>query len=338
MKVLLFASIGNDNFGDEAMFKVIYNRLKEQGKDVIVATYEIDRAKERFPEINFIKLPVFSTYQYIKGLLGKDILPIDISSFEGFYVTGGGGLNSLYFHHVMNMYLIVKKFKKEGKYIEFRPQSVGPFSEKTGFIVRLLVEKIVKMSDAFYVRELLSYEYLKRKGLKVKLARDDAWFLPADESIELLEGRYAGLCIRPWKDKKTLADFVNQLTGKLQKRGYEPLFIPIAYGGREKYLDNVFLKGKVSGIFLDNLFNIEEMTPEMIKGVIKRCSFTIGMSYHFNVFSLSLGIPSAAIYTDEYYRIKDLGLYRAFGNPDLVFKVPETPPKQIIDKLLKGKK
>ncbi len=335
MKTLLVAIVGTDNFGDEAMFKAIYRKLLSRGEEIVVATYNVDEAKRRFPNVNFIKIPILSKHQYLLGLMGKNVLSIDISRFDSLYISGGGNLNSLYPLHVFNIYLMVREFRKKRKYVEFRPQSVGPFFGRTKPILEFLIKRIVKFSDKFYVREQASYEYLAKKNLKIELHRDDAWEIPADSSISLPDGKYVGLCIRPWKRQEDLLrEYMKELVKEIEKLNYIPLFIPIAYGGSESYIDNAFLKGIVPGIFLDDLIEMDSLTPETIKGIIGRCCFTIGMSYHFNVFSLSQGVPSAAIYLDEYYKIKNLGLYKAFGNPKLVFKIPETPPSELLRTIL----
>lgn len=334
MKTLLVGIVGADNFGDEAMFKVAYKSLKEQGKDILVLTYNVHKASQRFSEIEFIQMPSFSKSSYLTSLFGRDQFKIDVSNFDALYVAGGGNLNSNYTSHVLNMYLLTKKFKNLKKYVEFRPQSIGPFYGKSRFLIEYLVKNIVKYSDRFYVRELLSLEYLKSKGIETHLQRDDAWNLEIDSSIQLPSNNYVGICIRPWKEMNLLTNYVQELTKRLIRMNFSPLFIPIAYGGNKKYIDNVFLKGKVEGVFLDDLVDVYSLTPEKIKGIISKCIFTIGMSYHFNVFSLSSGVPSGALYMDEYYKIKNLGLYKAFGNPDLVFKVPDTPVDVLVQKIL----
>jgi polysaccharide pyruvyl transferase WcaK-like protein len=334
MKILLIAIVGSKNFGDEAMFKAIYKSLIDRGHSVTVATYEVEEAKKRFPDVKFIKIPTTSLKNLVIELSGFSTLGLDISAFDALYISGGGNLNSLYPFHVVNIFSMVREFRKKGKYVEFRPQSVGPFYGKTRILIEHLVNKIVKMSDVFYVRELLSYEYLRKKHQNVKLSKADAWYIPTDGSVFLLRGRYVGLCVRPWKDEEVLIDYVARLVSYLKERGYEPLFIPIAYGGTRKYIDNEFLKGKVYGTFLSDIVEIENLTPEMIKGVIAKCCFTIGMSYHFNIFSLSTGVPSAAVYMEDYYRIKNLGVYKAFGNPELVFKIPDTSPKHLVDRMI----
>ncbi|MBO8140503.1 MAG: polysaccharide pyruvyl transferase family protein [Thermosipho sp. (in: Bacteria)] len=333
MKILLIAVVGTDNFGDEAMFKYIYNKLKSKNYQITVGTYNVKKAKERFPNVDFLELPKLSRKDIIKGIFGKTF--VDIILYDALYVSGAGALNSMYFPHVFLLWNLTKKFRKNGKYVEFRPQSVGPFFGKTKGITRKMVNDIVRLSDKFFVREKISYDYLKSKGFNVVLKKDDAWNIDAEE-INLNFGDCVGISIRPWrnKDSREMIKYFKELEKIIKSFGYNILFIPIAYGGSKKYIDNSFLKGNVDGYFLENYINLKEATPEIIKGVIKKCKFTIGMSYHFNVFSLSLNKRAAAVYSDEYYKIKNLGLYKAWGNSSGVFKIPETPPKQIIEYLL----
>jgi polysaccharide pyruvyl transferase WcaK-like protein len=334
VKVLLIAVVGNDNFGDEAMFKSAYRLLRNGDHDVTVATYKVSRAKERFPEIHFVSLPSLSRIDIYKCLLGMPMRFLDESQYEALYVAGSGGLNSMYFGHVCLLWSIVKFFKKSKKYVEFRPQSVGPFFGKYKWWAERMVVDIVNNADKFYVREMVSYRYLTKKKLNVELVRDDAWNIDTFE-LELPIQNYVAISIRPWVEDGVLRDYFLKLEKLIIREGYNVLYVPIAFSGANRYIDNSFLKGVAKGAFLEDFVDISNATPEMIKGVIANSKFTIGMSYHFNVFALSLGKPSAAVYADEYYRIKNVGLYEAWGSKDAVFKIPETPPEVIISHLKK---
>ena len=333
MKAFLIAVVGSDNFGDEAMFKVAYRQLVSKGYNITVGTYNIERASERFPDVSFLKLPKLSKIDTYRCLFGGHVKTIDISKYDALYVAGGGNLNSIYFNHVCLLWSLVVRFKKLGKYVEFRPQSVGPFYGRKAKHVQRMVDEIVRRADKFYVRELISYNYLSQRGLKVELVRDDAWEIPAAD-IELPVENFVALSIRPWSNEENLRKYFKKLTDTIIHVGYKILFVPIAYGGKKRYHDNSFLKGFIEGYFLEDIVNIQKLTPEVIKGIIKKCEFAIGMSYHFNVFALSCGKPSAAVYTDEYYRIKNLGLYEAWGSKDAVFKIPETSPEIIVNYLI----
>jgi polysaccharide pyruvyl transferase WcaK-like protein len=333
MKILLVASVGNKNFGDEAMFEYIFDNLKNEGHEITVATYYLKEAKKRFPKINFLQLPNYNKKEFLKGILGNNALSFYAEKYDALYVAGSGGLNSMYFNHVLLLWKLVKLFKKKEKYVEFRPQSIGPFYGKLKIFTKKKVHDIVRLSDKFFVRDKISYEYLKNKNLKPILKKDDAWDIKSEE-LNLDLGKCVGLSVRPWKKGIRLEDYFVELVKILKDRGYSILFIPIAYGGNSKYIDNRFLKGIVDGYFLEDYIDIEKATPEVIKGIIKKCHYTIGMSYHFNVFSLSLGKKAIAIYSDEYYRIKNLGLYKAWSEEKYVFKIPDTPPMEIINTLL----
>lgn len=51
-----------------------------------------------------------------------------------------------------------------------------------------------------------------------------------------------------------------------------------------------------------------------IKSILGRAKLGIGSSYHFHVFCLSQGVPTIALYTNEYYKIKLNGVIAAFGH------------------------
>jgi polysaccharide pyruvyl transferase WcaK-like protein len=51
-----------------------------------------------------------------------------------------------------------------------------------------------------------------------------------------------------------------------------------------------------------------------IKFILGHARLGIGSSYHFHVFSLSQGVPTIALYTNEYYRIKLNSAMAAFGH------------------------
>lgn len=335
MKILLIAVVGNKNFGDEAMFKYIYKTLKDKGHEVIVGTYEVEEAKKRFQDVQFLKLPTLDKKWILKTLMGWNILDFSVDDYDALYIAGAGALNSLYFAHVVMLWHLVRRFKKMRKYIEFRPQSVGPFFGKTKLLTERLVLDIVKLSDKFLVREKLSYEYLKSKKLNPILVKDDAWGIEAEET-DLDFGKCVGISVRPWIEEEEIKNYFVKLVEILKEKGYNVLFIPIAYGGNKRCIDNGFLKGLVEGYFLEDYIDIKSATPEVIKGVIRKCEYTIGMSYHFNVFSLSLGKKAVAIYSDEYYKIKNLGLYDAWSDKRLVFKIPDTTPITIVNHLLEN--
>jgi hypothetical protein len=53
-------------------------------------------------------------------------------------------------------------------------------------------------------------------------------------------------------------------------------------------------------------------SPEL-KWILGQARFGIGLSYHFHVFLLSQGRPSIGLYSNDYYKVKLNGAFRAYG-------------------------
>jgi hypothetical protein len=50
-----------------------------------------------------------------------------------------------------------------------------------------------------------------------------------------------------------------------------------------------------------------------LKWLLGKARFGIGLSYHFHVFLLSQGRPSIGLYSNDYYKVKLNGAFRAYG-------------------------
>lgn len=338
-KILLIGCGGNDNFGDEAMFKEIYKKLSSKGFDITAAYYDFDvkKIKKRYTGVNFIKL--VSLPRKLR-LLKKIISQKCAIDYDALYIAGGGNLTSLYTGHIENIYFLVNSFRKQNKYVEFRPQSVGPFFGKTKSIDKLYVEKIVNMADEFYVRENVSYEYLKKISKNVKLSCDDAWNIevikPENFDVSILENKkLVGISIRPFRtESHYLVKWFDALVDKLIINGYTPFFISICYNEESRECqDNHFLKSTIKnkGIFIEDIIDVKRLQSENIKYFISLCEKCIGLSYHFSVFSLSLNVKLVSLYWEDYYRTKNLGLHEAFGNIENVINPLKIEVKEVID-------
>lgn len=325
-KVLLISGTGNDNFGDEAMFKEIYKQLSSEGYDITVAYFNFDlvKTKRRYPDVNFIKLPKLPTKL---GILNRAFISFMYKKYanlyDALYITGSGNYTSIYSAHIERSYFLVNEFKRKGKYVEFRPQSVGPFHGNRKAKDEYYVRRIIELSDKFFVRDYVSYEYARKISENVKLTNDEAWNLEIikpkgfDDSL-LKNEKLIGLSIRPFRaESDHLVQWFNTLVDSLLKEGYKPFFIPISYNEmRPEYQDNHFLKSTIKdkGIFLEDIIDVKTLHPENIKYFISLCEKCVGLSYHFNVFSLSQDKRIISLYYEDYYKVKNLGLQKAFGD------------------------
>jgi polysaccharide pyruvyl transferase WcaK-like protein len=67
----------------------------------------------------------------------------------------------------------------------------------------------------------------------------------------------------------------------------------------------------------------------IIKAVIGRALFTLGLSYHVHVFGLTQGRPALILYTGDYYRYKSEGLVDYYGPPSVALDLRWTTAERI---------
>ena len=97
-----------------------------------------------------------------------------------------------------------------------------------------------------------------------------------------------------------------------RQTGLIPVFVPMSWEASGDVLAAVRVRD-----FIQDAFPCEvvwhALTPAQAKWLLGQAKFGIGLSYHFNVFLLSQGLPSIALYTNDYYDIKARGVFAAFG-------------------------
>jgi len=95
--------------------------------------------------------------------------------------------------------------------------------------------------------------------------------------------------------------------------GLEPIFVPTAW---EPFAGDVLTAAQILDYFQDRIpFHVvwSYQTSEQAKWLLGQARFGIGKSYHFHVFALSQGVPTIGFYTNDYYRLKQQGVFKAYG-------------------------
>jgi polysaccharide pyruvyl transferase WcaK-like protein len=68
----------------------------------------------------------------------------------------------------------------------------------------------------------------------------------------------------------------------------------------------------------------------LVKGIIGQAAYTIGISYHLHVFSLSQGHPTIALYSGEYYKTKSDGLIAFYGEPSRSVDISKIDVEEVL--------
>lgn len=159
-KYIISGYIGFDNFGDEAIARVLVNNLKSQGVEKITL---ISSNPERSQKIH--NVDACGMLKFWKPLKEADIL-----------ISGGGSLlqdvtsfkSLLYYLGVITCALFLKK-----EVIIFS-QGIGPINSKLG---QLLTRFILKRCTKISVRDKKSQELLKSWNIESVLVEDPIFYL-----------------------------------------------------------------------------------------------------------------------------------------------------------------
>lgn len=73
----------------------------------------------------------------------------------------------------------------------------------------------------------------------------------------------------------------------------------------------------------------------VIKRIVGMARFSLGLSYHIHVFSLSQGHPALILYTGDYYRYKSDGLLGFYGEPNSALDLNTTEDGQVLTAVAK---
>ena len=106
-----------------------------------------------------------------------------------------------------------------------------------------------------------------------------------------------------------------------QATGLAPLFVPFSW---EAHSSDILVAARMANYIQDTFpFHVlwSYLNAPQLKWVVGRAKFGVGLSYHFNVFCLSQGVPTIGIYSNAYYRIKLSGVMALFEHtiPPLAF-------------------
>lgn len=367
MKKLIFSTIGNDNYGDESM---AINYIEKEIQDIRQAeiiTIHANNIKNKYKDLkiynpleviqprNKVQKLILIIKVYISILfkfnIFKNTLKLDnnMEEYESFTMSGGGNLNSEYIDMVIQMYIISDLFKRANKKVYYRPQSIGPFNGIKGWFSKFIMKKILEMSDEFLVREEESFKLAKEIAPNINYIKkqiDDAWSLDIKENklvnnILLTNDKKIAVCIRPWVEEDIFTKKIKEVIEVFIENNYKIIFVPISYNSSIQYSDNIFLKNfykkNKDVFFIDDILDLNNISPKEIKYILSKVDCGIGLSYHFNVYMASLKKPCIGLYCNDYYYIKNKGFYDFINLSDNIIDINSKDAQQIFSEIISAK-
>ncbi|MEZ0536317.1 polysaccharide pyruvyl transferase CsaB [Caldicellulosiruptoraceae bacterium PP1] len=328
INIVISGYYGNLNTGDEAILKVLVDKIKEMDEHDIDITVLSSRPESTSKNYNVHSVNRKSIMSVLKAIKRCDIL-----------ISGGGSLfqnetsnRSLYYY--IFQIIVAKLF---GKKIFVFSQGIGPIKNRINWI---LFVKIVNLCDIITVRDYDSYKLLLENKINkdLELSADPAFLLePSAESktFNLFEKenidinnnkKTVGIIVRKWKIEDgmnyKIAQFADYL---IDSKEINVIFIPF--------------QGKWDILKINEIVNLMKNKPFIIKNVYQpedmlalfnKIDLIIGMRLHALIFAAKLNKKFIGITYDpkinsflNIYNQKPIGTIFDFSVENLINKTNE---------------
>ncbi len=341
-KFLLITDAGNGqdewyHAGDEATFLSLYSRIQTR-----FPTHEIHLWARSIPKsidipstrVIYSDLLFKKKSRYIYFLLFKFCLKFKLYSFlskifpdfnkinrsvsliDDIIVCGGGNLNSLFPEYIFNRAIFVALVKHLHKKIYFAPQTVGPISNISDF---LLMRYILKKSDFLQVRESLSPRLTRGVSENIELTFDDALRLDKVSTIESgepSEGIKVALSMRDFdseRNAESIAKAITQIKQHYTNCTFYllPHIFDIHNNGDLVIMKEVMEKTNTSYVSIDsNYFTAfpTKRPEEILLNLTATMDLVLTSRYHGAIFGLYHLVPTVCFFDTDYYKTKFLGI------------------------------
>jgi polysaccharide pyruvyl transferase WcaK-like protein len=290
------------------------------------------------------RLPILS------GLRGNDEVRQFLRALEDsrvYYHVGMSGLNEFWEHGLVFKHWVLQQARTRVELVVLSSQGLGPVSTaSTRNEMRELLElaDIISLRDKSHSMELLAELGISRAAAKIVF--DEAFSLvPAPEETAREWLARAGLSpadafvavhYREVDYTSGTIDPVVRIGDILQLARKETdlkfLFVPMSYAAHSR-IDHEL--GRRIAACLGNpdwyCLLSECRDVRIIKAIIGHARFSMGLSYHTHVFSLSQGHPALVLYTGGYYGLKSEGLVGFYGPPSRALDLDKVSAGQIAE-------
>lgn len=267
----------------------------------------------------------------VLGAAGWQTLGRWCRQYDALFIAGGGDMNDCFPEALWRCCALVHVFARAGKPVILSGQQLGPVSCPASR--RLLLSALRSVSYVGVREPTDSLRLCKEAGLKESqfvVCGDDSLGMAAADSREVdgLMQAYGlsprgfiavNLRIAPYSpvsDDAILA-FTAMLAELSAICGVELVVVPVSVDEAESDVDSGrMLASHMSGVRM-KVIRGGGLSGQLIKGLLGRAMGAVGVSYHFNTFALSHGVPAVAVYSGDYYHQKAKGLAAFWGDDRL---------------------
>lgn len=252
-------------------------------------------------------------------------------NFDALHIAGGGNLTDTFPQELWARILLMHAFAVQKKPVLLTGQQIGPFATRHAAAPLL---RVVRSAAFVGLREPgASVDWCNRAGLgetQFGVMGDDSLGLPvaradaidnllarhdlrADEflAVNLRFAAYSPLHRRHLGDLARLVSFL------AERYRLPVVVVPVALNPFDSDVESGRLLADALPDCDVRVLPGGELTPELVKGLLKMSRGAVGMSYHFCLFALSQGVPAVALYDGAYYCQKAEGLALLWGDERL---------------------
>jgi polysaccharide pyruvyl transferase WcaK-like protein len=255
--------------------------------------------------------------------------------YDALFIAGGGDMNDFFPEALWRCCALIHAFAGQGKPILLSGQQLGPLQHVAS---RQLMRSALRRANFVGVREPTeSLRICRDSGLAngqfAMYGDDSLGIAPAgSREVDALMREYqlsprgflaVNLRIATYSKVSpeavhAFAEALGELAGRL---GLELVAVPVSTDEGDSDIEAArSLAGELPGVRM-KVIGGRGLSPSLLKGLLGQAFGAVGVSYHFNTFALSQGVPSVALYSGAYYKQKANGLAALWGDPRLAMPV-----------------
>ena len=265
--------------------------------------------------------------------------------FDALHIVGGGNLTDVFYHELFRKCLLIHAFAEQDKPIILTGQQLGPFSSHT--FKKALTKSLLKASFVGLREAGSSLALCQEAPLEAKcfdVMGDDSFGLSSVNDNHVLailsqygikENRFLAFNIRIGYYAKEHTKHMKQISkimDKLSMRFRMPIMIvPIALNESDNDITSGRKLAKLTCSSRVLVLENNNLTPDLVKGILGKAFGAVGVSYHFCIFALSQGVPAVCLYDGDYYSQKAKGICSFWGDNRLALPLRNMDTDEAVD-------
>jgi polysaccharide pyruvyl transferase WcaK-like protein len=330
----------------QAIYKKITRYLPSIWTPRIKSTVFLDGA------IFFFKFRYFLYSLGFKNVYRKSFQDFlnEIQHCDVFFTVGDCSLSDYWLDGVAYKSWLLKLVRPHVLVSVLSSQGIGPLTTpwaRRRLVGALSTLDLLSFRDYANSKALVESEGLT--GVPYKIVCDEAFTFPVADAAEVWkrldeagvprQSPFIAVNFRTTDFTQNTAFLMDRISDLLDRvissTHKKVVFVPMSSGRKYgcDYEAGLSLKGKMERS--EDFYVLDPMEDiELAKGIIGAAKYSLGISYHLHVFSLSQGHPTLIVYTGEYYRTKSEGLVSFYGIPNRAVNFSETSLERTLEYVL----